>query len=324
MFYDSPMPLFSVITPCYNSEKWIARCIESVVIGNDDVDFEMIIINDGSTDHTLEICKEYAEKYKQLRLYSRENRGYCATMNELISLCTGDYVVSVDSDNWLSLGTLSELQRIIHKHGHLDFVQFATICHGKNGEKSPLYPHPADPICLDKRSELETFLRKGQVYLGSHGGKAIARRKFFGTSLFRGNPCGADTRLMHQIVWDSEKAYLAPEPVLNFTIREDSFTGRVTWSPEFLYEYIKTENQTLAFFENSFRRQLLPALELQDLFIYYVHLLIDLRYPAGQMLLLGRTIWANRRFVLSAGLKNRVKQYLYCKHPRVAQFIKRR
>lgn len=99
----------SVIIPVYNVEKYLARCIESVLL-TDRADYEIIIVNDGSTDSSPDIARGYAEQYPALiRLISTPNGGLGHARNTGLDAATGDYVLFLDSDDRLSAGAMEEI-----------------------------------------------------------------------------------------------------------------------------------------------------------------------------------------------------------------------
>ena len=103
------MPRVSVIMPAYNVEKYIAEAIESI-LNQTFTDFEFLIINDGSTDGTANIIKEYAKKDKRIHFVNRsDNRGFVATLNECLDLASCEYIAKMDSDD-ISLPTRLEKQ----------------------------------------------------------------------------------------------------------------------------------------------------------------------------------------------------------------------
>ena len=92
-------PKISVIMPVYNTKQWVWEAIESI-LDQSFWDFEFIIVDDCSTDWSYEICKEYAEKDKRIKLYRNEkNRWVAFTKNRLISLTSTNYITSQDSDD---------------------------------------------------------------------------------------------------------------------------------------------------------------------------------------------------------------------------------
>ena len=102
--------MISIVIPIYNAEKHLRECIESV-LEQDYTEFELILVNDGSKDSSLEICKEYEQKDNRIRVLSKENGGVSSARNLGIDNATGDYITFVDSDDLLSKGALSTMLR---------------------------------------------------------------------------------------------------------------------------------------------------------------------------------------------------------------------
>ena len=90
----------SIVIPVFNSEKYLDRCLSSVV-NQDCKDFEVIIINDGSTDKSEKIIKKYSAKYSYIKYYKQENSGVSMARNLGIKKCTKDYITFLDADDWL-------------------------------------------------------------------------------------------------------------------------------------------------------------------------------------------------------------------------------
>ena len=90
----------SVIIPIYKTENYLRACIDSI-IGQTYKKLEIILVNDGSPDHSLDICKEYAEKDLRIKIVDRLNGGLSAARNSGLDVATGDYVAFVDSDDIL-------------------------------------------------------------------------------------------------------------------------------------------------------------------------------------------------------------------------------
>ncbi len=88
----------SVIIPVYNRQKEVGRCIESV-LNQSDVDVQIIVIDDGSTDDSLNICKSYSDRFPNVEVYHIENRGTSGARNVGLSKVTGDYIMFLDSDD---------------------------------------------------------------------------------------------------------------------------------------------------------------------------------------------------------------------------------
>lgn len=95
------MPLVSIIIPVYNGEKYIERCLRSL-IGQTYEQIEIIVLNDGSTDHTGQVLEKYAALDSRVHVVQKENTGVSDTRNLGLKLAKGDFVQFVDSDDWLT------------------------------------------------------------------------------------------------------------------------------------------------------------------------------------------------------------------------------
>ena len=94
------IPQISVIVPVYNVEKYLSRCIESI-LSQTFTDFELLLIDDGSTDRSGEICDEYAKKDTRIRVFHTKNRGVSAARNLGLDNAKGEWISFVDSDDWV-------------------------------------------------------------------------------------------------------------------------------------------------------------------------------------------------------------------------------
>jgi glycosyltransferase involved in cell wall biosynthesis len=116
----------SIIVPCFNVEDHITRCLNSLV--NQDLnskDFEIIIIDDGSTDNSINLVNKFISKHKNAVLYAQENKGLGAVRNRGIKLAKGDYIYFIDSDDYLAHHTLNiVLDKMINNN--LDLLGFET------------------------------------------------------------------------------------------------------------------------------------------------------------------------------------------------------
>lgn len=97
-------PLVSVIIPVYNVEKYLRKCLDSV-IGQTYTKLEIICVNDGSPDRSLDILEEYAAGDNRIKIISQQNTGLSGARNTGLEHATGDYILFVDSDDWIDLDT---------------------------------------------------------------------------------------------------------------------------------------------------------------------------------------------------------------------------
>lgn len=96
------MAKVSVIVPVYNVEKYISKCLNSLVNQTLE-DIEIIVVNDGSKDTSIDIVKEYAQKYKNIKVYEKENGGLSDARNYGLQFATGKYIAFLDSDDYVDV-----------------------------------------------------------------------------------------------------------------------------------------------------------------------------------------------------------------------------
>ncbi|MGM9600387.1 MAG: glycosyltransferase family 2 protein [Faecousia sp.] len=116
----STSPLISVIIPVYNVEKYLQRCLDSV-IEQTYKNLEVILIDDGSTDHSGEICDDYAAKDVRIHVIHQENQGVSAARNKGLDNVKGEYITFVDSDDYIVNDMIAELLRLSEEE-HADIV----------------------------------------------------------------------------------------------------------------------------------------------------------------------------------------------------------
>ena len=110
MSNNSKNPQFSIILPVYNVAPYLEQCLNSIV--NQTLkEIEIICIDDGSTDNSLEILKRYAEKDKRFIVISQDNQGPGIARNNALKIARGDYIVFVDPDDWIENNALEELYK---------------------------------------------------------------------------------------------------------------------------------------------------------------------------------------------------------------------
>lgn len=131
------MKLLTITVPCYNSEKYMRKCIDSLLPGGEDV--EILIVDDGSTDKTAEIADEYAEKYPTIvKAIHKENGGHGSGVNTGIEKASGLFFKVVDSDDWVldtAYQTVLDTLRMFADGDEVLDMLIANYVYEKEGEK---------------------------------------------------------------------------------------------------------------------------------------------------------------------------------------------
>ncbi len=193
------MPELSIIMPVYNVEKYLEQSVESVLKQNYK-DFELICVNDGSTDNSLSLLQQLKLRDDRIRIINKENRGYGHTMNQGIDAAKGRYIGVVESDDWILPNMYETLIRYMEKENldivKSDHLQFITTVNGREkvvrkiqSEEKSIYYKVLNPE-TDKRvfSFLKTswsgvyrteFIRKHNIRHNESPGAAFQDNGFW-------------------------------------------------------------------------------------------------------------------------------------------------
>lgn len=101
-------PLVSIVVPTYNQEQYLPRCLDSLLSQTYE-NIEIILVNDGSTDGTCKICNDYSNKHDVIALFHTHNQGQSAARNLALDYAQGEYVMFVDSDDWIEKNTIQTI-----------------------------------------------------------------------------------------------------------------------------------------------------------------------------------------------------------------------
>ncbi len=161
---------YSVIIPVYNAEATLRRCLDSLV-NQQFSDYELLLINDGSTDGSGAICREYADKYPQIRYLSKENGGVSSARNLGLEQAGGEYILFADSDDFVSEGYLAAISDAL-KDGSPDLLMFGyrNLGGASSGIDAGVFREEAEP---DIARQIYSAMRR--YIFGSLWSKAFKR-----------------------------------------------------------------------------------------------------------------------------------------------------
>ncbi len=205
----------SVIIPIYNVEKYLSRCVDSV-LSQALTDLEVILVNDGSPDGCGKICDEYREKDERVKVVHKENGGLSSARNAGLDVATGEYTFFLDSDDWLEKDGLNKLYEKATETG-VDFVRFrpykafwpnlpelAPYTDGTPCELRPGYYSRADI----EREVLPRVLATDSMTLGPTVSACMALYK---SSFLRDNDLRFDEKVKNSedVIFSAQVAYCA-------------------------------------------------------------------------------------------------------------------
>ena len=152
-------PFFSLIIPVYNVEQFLPFCLDSILRQNF-LEFEIILVDDGSQDLSGEICEEYSKKDNRIKVFHKENGGQSSARNVGLLFAKGKYVIFVDSDDALADNCLSQLQTLIREKDECEIYQIGSSFFKKSyNKKKTFFKGPVGICFADGQDYLKKCLR---------------------------------------------------------------------------------------------------------------------------------------------------------------------
>lgn len=159
--------LISIIIPVYNAEKYIDKCLDTL-IHQTYTNLQIIIVDDGSKDDSLNICKKIASSDHRIEIYSKENGGVSQARNDGIRYAKGEYIAFIDADDWVSLDYIEKLYTNINKtNSDITFCKYGIMQEDKLFYFEPDYPESIISGTQEFDSFLIRFFDKKHYFMGS-------------------------------------------------------------------------------------------------------------------------------------------------------------
>lgn len=213
--------LISIIVPVYNVEEYISRTIESI-LKQTYLNFELILVDDGSTDKSRDICEKFAKIDERIFVFFQNNRGVSAARNKGISKSRGKYIIFIDSDDWVSPKMIETyLNQMIRENSELVINEYNTDCN------NILYPQNAD-------------LKEGYITIEQALCKIINPKGFYGSVW--GKIFLKDIIKKNQLQFNPS---IAIGEDLLFVINYIQYCSKISYGKKCLYNYVIRNNSAL-------------------------------------------------------------------------------
>lgn len=217
-------PYFSLILPIYNVASYLEDCIRSV-LKQDFTDYEVILVDDGSTDESGNLCDFYAEKYPNIQVIHKENGGLSSARNAGTAAATGRYIWWVDSDDWIEPGALQTLYDAT-EDGAAEIVKFNFY---RVGAEKISVICAAEPGTYEQMGLVDMcFLLPGRFSLSAWG--HVYKRTFLTEHPFAfvsEREIGSEDYLFNLTAFAAaKKVRVIPEHLYSYRLREGSLTQR--------------------------------------------------------------------------------------------------
>ena len=212
--------LVSVIVPVYNVEAYLGRCVDSILAqtyGN----LEVILVDDGTKDNCDKLCDAYAAIDTRVRVIHKENGGLSSARNAGIDIARGEYLVFVDSDDWIEPDAVESMLSLALEHQTELVVAGRYDVKAKTGQKKVGLCPPKTEVISGE--EMVSRIFRWDNCDSSACDKLYARRLFREIRFPQGKVC-EDVPIMYKIVLDAGRVALLSKPVYNYFHRSGSLS----------------------------------------------------------------------------------------------------
>lgn len=228
---EQVVPLVSVVVPVYNAARTLEKCVDSLTSQTFD-DVEILLINNGSTDNSLDVCKEIAGKDSRIKVIDISEKGVSAARNRGIELAAGEFVTFVDADDWVDSNVCEAFALLNAKYNYDLFCYSAQYHNRKKTTVSYLFSEDVELFAQEQKDELQIKVLAPQAPFFSY--KMNTR--------FAGSACGKfykrEILLKNNLRFATET--IISEDVLFNTLALDYFY-RIGYTKDCFYHYEQRE-----------------------------------------------------------------------------------
>lgn len=211
----------SVIVPVYNIEKYLSKCVESV-LGQTYGNFELILVDDGSTDSSGNICDCFSEQDKRIIVIHKKNGGLSSARNAGLDIAKGEYVIFVDGDDYVDSKMIETLLK-----ASMDYDVNLVMCNyvhvDEKGNQVGISELRIEKPELLSSDEMLDRVSKGWTF-GVIAWNKIYRRELFNSIRYPVGKISEDEFISHRIMATTKKAVIIPTVLYYYTLREGSIT----------------------------------------------------------------------------------------------------
>ena len=237
----------SIIVPVYNVEEYIDKCIDSL-LQQTYKNIEIILVDDGSTDLSGEKCDNYKSQDERILVFHKSNGGLADARNYGINKSSGDFLIFVDSDDWIESNTVENAISVMNDD-QSDMVVYGITIDYENGKKKVKAPLKKE--CIDKKRAL--------IYINSFKGIDVSacnkmfKRKLFNNISFPYGKLCEDYYIMYKIFDCCSKISIIPSPYYHYFQRTNSISRNSNVNMDYLYaaeeevEYFKNHHEDILF-----------------------------------------------------------------------------
>lgn len=215
--------MISVIVPVYQVEKYLRRCVDSI-LNQTFEDYEVILVDDGSKDSSGKICDEYSALDTRIKVIHQENRGLSGARNTGIAAAKGEWIIFVDSDDYIAENMLNDLYKAVTDNNVLMAICNFQCIDDAGNDTGESNGSPIQNVCVDAKSLLERIYEKGGWFYVVAWNK-IYHRSLLSDEFYPLNKLHEDEFVIAEVIWKAQMiACIECKNYFYVTRREGSIT----------------------------------------------------------------------------------------------------
>lgn len=218
---------YSIIVPVYKVEKYLGQCVDSI-LKQTYKDFELILVDDGSPDNCPAICDNYAAENKNVTVFHQKNRGLANARNSGLKIAKGDYIIFIDSDDYLSSeDALAKIDRVLEQKPDVLVFGYRKYFESTDSFGSPVCDFPTDKNVLPPEQFLSYLITKDS-YTGTAWAKVFKHELLLSNNIkFKEGMISEDTDFYLQIMLSAKSYTAINEALYTYRMRPDSISHAV-------------------------------------------------------------------------------------------------
>lgn len=217
------MDKISIIIPIYNVDKFLERCLDSIVQQSYS-NLEIICINDGSTDNSLKICNLFKEKDNRIQVISQKNKGLASVRNLGIKLATSNLICFIDSDDYIEFDFIEKLYFCLKEYEADMVVSNVRYISANTKNKYLLTEEYKDKYLLTREEAMKDYLKLNGG-LGNYIVNKLYRIDIFKNVTFPEGKLFEDAFSMFKLIHNANKIAIEKDAIYNYCLRDESITG---------------------------------------------------------------------------------------------------
>lgn len=246
--------LISVIVPVYNVQDELKKCVDSI-LKQTYTNFELLLINDGSTDNSLAICNQVAGVDKRIKVYSKQNGGLSDARNFGLKHASGEYVSFIDSDDYVDVDYLKKLYNSITLNGtEVAVCGFQNVTVDGNLEQVVKFPSETKKTVISGRELLnQVFQDNGYTFVVAWN--KLYTKTLFDKVKFEKGKLHEDEYINFPLFWNVNRVSIVEQPLYNYVQRPGSIMNS-SFSKEKLLTMLELHQRRIGFYKQKKAREL--------------------------------------------------------------------